>query len=115
MQYVIKLLVSSLLLVAVSEIAKRSSLMGALLASLPLVSILAFVWLYIDTGNTEKVAALSTGIFWLVLPSLLLFIVLPQLLRAGWGFWISMAGAMAATVIGYFLMLWLLRKLGVVI
>jgi len=108
----LKLLVTVVLVVAISETAKRSSLAGALLASLPLVSILAFVWLYLDTGNTEKVAVLSYGIFWLVLPSLILFIALPQLLKAGWGFWASLATASLLTVAGYFLMVWLLRKCG---
>ena len=53
--YTIKILLSSLVLVAVSEIAKRSSTLGALLASLPLTSLLAFVWLYLDTGDVQKV------------------------------------------------------------
>jgi succinate-acetate transporter protein len=109
----LKLLISAVVLVAISELAKRSTAAGALLASLPLVSLIAFIWLYVDTGDTQKVAALSYGIFWLVLPSLILFIALPQLLRAGWGFWASLAGAVLATVAGYFLMLWLLKKFGV--
>ena len=67
----------------VSELAKRSSFWGAALASLPLTSLLAFVWLYLDTGDIQKVSSLSQGIFWLVLPSLLLFVVLPLLLRSG--------------------------------
>ena len=87
--YLLKVAISALIVVAVAEIAKRSSLSGALVASLPLTSLLAFVWLYLDTGDTAKVSSLSTGIFWLVLPSLALFLVLPLLLRLGWGFWSS--------------------------
>ena len=68
--YLAKVAITALLVVAISEIAKRSSLMGALLASLPLTSILAFIWLYLETGSGEKVAALSASILWLVLPSL---------------------------------------------
>ncbi|MEO5722098.1 MAG: DUF3147 family protein, partial [Chthoniobacterales bacterium] len=64
---VIKTLVSALIVVGISEIARRSSVLGALLASLPLTSLLAFIWLYRDTGDVTKIAALSTGIFWLVL------------------------------------------------
>lgn len=115
MEYAVKILLSSVLLVAISEVAKRSSLMGALLASLPLTSLLAFVWLYLDTGDVSKVAALSSGIFWLVLPSLVLFIVLPQLLKSGWSFWASLASAMLATLAAYFLMLWVLRKFGITV
>jgi F0F1-type ATP synthase assembly protein I len=113
MQYALKILISALVLVAVSELAKRSSVAGALLASLPLTSILAFVWLYADTRETGQVAALSTGIFWLVLPSLVLFLVLPALLRQGWGFWPGLGAAMAATVVAYLAMLALLPRLGI--
>jgi hypothetical protein len=79
----IKVLLTSVLVVAVSEAAKRSALFGAIIASIPLTSVLAMIWLYVDTGDTEKVARLATGIFWLVLPSLVLFLALPLLLRAG--------------------------------
>jgi hypothetical protein len=113
MQYALKVLVSALVLVAVAELAKRSTQAGALLASLPLTSILAFVWLYADTRDTGQVAALSTGIFWLVLPSLVLFLVLPALLRQGWGFWLGLGSASAATVVAYLLMLAILPRLGI--
>jgi len=103
--YTIKIMLSALIIVAVSEIAKRSSLLGALLASLPLTSLLAFVWLYLDTGDVQKVAALSSDIFWLVLPSLALFLVLPLLLKMGWGFWLSLAVAVLVTATCYGMML----------
>ena len=111
--YAIKILLSSLVMVAVSEIAKRSSLLGALLASLPLTSLLAFVWLYVDTGDVQKVTALSTDIFWLVLPSLPLFLVLPWLLKTGWGFWLSLSVAMLVSAACYGLMLLLFKQLAV--
>ncbi|MDP2057278.1 MAG: DUF3147 family protein, partial [Thiobacillus sp.] len=90
-QYALKIGLSALILVAIAEVAKRSTFWAAALASLPLTSLLAFVWLYLDTGDVQKVAALSSGIFWLVLPSLLLFVLLPVLLRNGMGFWPSLA------------------------
>ena len=112
--YVLKVAVSAVVIVAVAEIAKRSSFWAAALASLPLTSLLAFVWLWLDTGSVERVAALSQGIFWLVLPSLVLFVVLPLLLvRAGWSFWPSLAASMLATVAAYGAMVWLLGRLGV--
>ena len=107
-QYALKIALSALILVAIAEIAKRSSFWAAALASLPLTSLLAFVWLYVDTGNTEKVAALAGGIFWLVLPSLLLFVLLPLLLRSGLGFWLSLLTASAATALAYLGMIKLL-------
>jgi hypothetical protein len=108
LQIAIKVLISAGVIVAVSELAKRSGLLGAALASLPLTSLLAFVWLYLETGDIELVAKLSTDIFWLVIPSLLLFVVLPVMLRAGMGFWLSLLAASAASIIGYGLMGWLL-------
>lgn len=92
---------SAAILVAVSEIAKRSSIWAALLASLPLTSLLAFVWIYLDTKDTQKVAALSSDIFWLVIPSLALFPALAVLLRNGVSFWLAMSGAIALTLLAY--------------
>lgn len=83
---IFKTLLSAVVLVAVSEIAKRSSVWAALVASLPLTSILAMVWLYLDTKETATIAQLSRDIFWLVLPSLVFFVVLPWLLERGWQF-----------------------------
>ncbi len=89
LQYFIKVTISALLIVAISEISKRQSGVAALLASLPITSLLAFVWLYLETGNTDTISELSRQIFWLVIPSLILFLALPVLLRWGWGFWFS--------------------------
>jgi len=108
--YTIKILLSSLIIVAVSEIAKRSSLLGALLASLPLTSLLAFVWLYLDTGDAQKVASLSSEIFWLVLPSLPLFLLLPWLIKLGWGFWSGLFVAALVATVCYGLMLLVLKQ-----
>lgn len=112
---IIKIAVTAILVVAISEVAKRSSLLGAVLASIPLTSVLAMVWLYADTGDTEKIAQLSTGIIWLVLPSLVLFVALPLLLRSGWPFVPSLLVSGALTVASYFLMLAALRRFGIAI
>ena len=69
-QYIVRILLTAAVVVAVSEIAKRNTLSAAALASLPLTSLLAFVWLYLDTGDTQRVADLPKVFFWLVLPSL---------------------------------------------
>lgn len=111
--YAFKIVLSALILVAIAEVAKRSTLWAAALASLPLVSLLAFVWLYLDTGDVQKVAALSSGIFWLVLPSLLLFVLLPVLLRNGMGFWPSLAVSSVATALAYLGTIRLLALFGV--
>ncbi len=111
--YALKIGLSALILVAVAEVAKRSTFWAAALASLPLTSLLAFVWLYLDTGDAQKVAELAGGIFWLVLPSLLLFVLLPILLRHGWGFWLSLAVSGAATALAYLGMVRLLAAFGI--
>jgi uncharacterized MAPEG superfamily protein len=61
--YFAKVFITAILVVLISEISKRSSLIAAILASLPIVSILAFIWLYIDTKSVEKISGLSTSIF----------------------------------------------------
>jgi hypothetical protein len=101
MYFVIKVLLSALVVAAVSEIAKRSSTLGALLASLPLTTLLAMIWLYQETKDVSRVAELSGEIFWLVLPSLLLFIALPVLIRRGVSFYPALLLSAACTVIGY--------------
>lgn len=104
---------SAAVIVAVSEIAKRSSLLGGLLASLPLTSLLAFVWLWQDTRDTQKVAALSNSIVWLVLPSLVLFLVLPVLLKRGVHFYPALGAAVAAMLVAYGAMVFALGKFGI--
>jgi hypothetical protein len=108
--YTLKILISIVVIVAIAEISKRNSIAGAVLASLPLVSILGMVWLYVDTGDAHKVELLARDIFRLVLPSLVLFICLPWLLKAGVNFWISLGVSMSATLLAYGLMLWLLYR-----
>ncbi len=110
--YLMKIVLTSLLVVAVSEIAKRSTLLGALLASVPIVSLLALLWLYLETGSSAQVARLSTSIFWLVLPSLSFFIVLPLLLRQQVNFYLSLGGSLAVMIALYLLLVLTLRKLG---
>lgn len=105
---IIKVALTAVLVVAIAEVAKRSSIFAALIASLPLTSVLAMVWLYIDTGDASRVGDLASGIFWLVLPSLVLFVALPLLIRSGMAFWPSFLISAALTIIAYFVMLKLL-------
>jgi len=107
---IIKVAITAILIVAISEISKRSSLLGAILASVPLVSVLAMVWLYQDTKDINKISELSIGIFWLVIPSLALFISLPLLLKQGIHFYLSLGISIAITVFCYFLMLFVLKQ-----
>jgi hypothetical protein len=110
--YLIKLFLSAAIIVGVSEVSKRSSLAGGLLASLPLVSFLGMIWLYLDTKDVDKVAGLSRSIFWLVLPSLSLFLVLPLALKR-WGFAVSLSISTVVMLACYLLMVFVLKKAGV--
>lgn len=101
------------LIVVISEVAKRSSFIGALLASIPLVSVLAMLWLYVETKDVEKVSELATSVFWLVLPSLALLVSLPLFLRQGFNFYLSMGLAIGITVACYGLMIAVLSHFGV--
>ena len=114
MQYLIKIVLSALLITLISEIGKRSSFWGAVLASLPFISILAFVFLYHEqeTKDVEVISKLSIDIFWLVIPSLALFITLPYLLRKGIQFYPALGVACLVTIACYYLMSLLLQKMG---
>jgi F0F1-type ATP synthase assembly protein I len=94
-------LLSGAIIVAASEVAKKSTLYGAIIISIPFVSIMSMIWLYSDTKDTAKVAEYADGIVWLVLPSLLLFIIMPYLLRRDWSFEAAMGIGLLATTIAY--------------
>ena len=111
--YLTKLTITAVLIVSISEISKVSSLIGAILASIPLVSVLALCWLYIDTNDLDKISTLTTSIFWLVLPSLSLFVVLPVLLKAQIPFFTSLTIGLVIMVTCYFLMVVVLGKFGI--
>ena len=108
-----KTLLSAIIIVAVSEISKRSSLLGAILASLPLVSYLGMIWLYIDTNSKAKVSELSISVFWMVIPSLSLFIVLPQLLKTDMNFYLALFLSTVIMILIYFIMLFILNEVGI--
>lgn len=112
-QYIVKLLVSGAIIVGISELSKRSSFLGGLLASLPLVSLLGMTWLYLDTKDPVKVAALSYSIFWLVFPSLVLFLALPPLLKMKVNFFLAVSIATGLMLVAYGAMLVVLKKLDV--
>jgi hypothetical protein len=112
MQYAIKVAVTAVLVVLISEVSKRSTLLGAVLASVPITSVLAMIWLYSESRDVVRVAALSRSVFWLVIPSLLLFVVLPMLLNRGHGFYLSLLVATIATVVGYLAMIAVAGQVG---
>ena len=109
---VIKALLSGVIVMLVSELGRRSPGVGALVASLPLLSILALVWLWRDAGDTERLAAQAQSTFWYVLPSLPMFLVLPVLLRGGTPFWLALGLCIILTAGLYIAMTALLSRFG---
>ena len=110
---VAKALISGIIVAAVSEIAKRSPGFGALVASLPLVSVLGMIWLWRDKPDVETMALHSGATFWYVLPSLPMFLVLPALLRQGVPFWLSLLSGVVLTILLYFAMMWAGPRIGI--
>lgn len=102
----IKALISGVIVAAVSEIAKRYPGFGALVASLPLVSVLGMLWLWNEKPDAANMASHAGATFWFVLPSLPMFLVIPVLLRGGMNFYLSLALGCALTVLLYLLMVW---------
>jgi hypothetical protein len=108
----VKALISGLIVAAASEVARRWPGLGGLIVSLPLVSLLTFLWLWRDTADTERIAALSQSTFWFFLPSMPLFLALPLMLRSGWGFWPAFGISVALTISLYAAMFALAPRLG---
>lgn len=112
LQFLLKVAITVVIVVCASLLARRTGWIGALVASLPLTSLLVLAWLYSDTRDPMQVADLSMGIFWFVLGSLPFFVVLALALRSGWP---VVAAFLAATVTGFAgvtLVQWLLARSG---
>ena len=110
LQFLLKAAITVALVLAASVLARREGWLGALVASLPLTSLLVLGWLYADTRSPTQVADLSMGIFWFVLGSLPFFLLLAYALRHGWGVVVGFAAAIAVGFAGVTLVQWLLTK-----
>jgi hypothetical protein len=108
----LKALISGLIIAVVSEVAKRNPGFGALIASLPLISILGMMWLWRDVHDPERLASHAQSTFWFVLPSLPMFLLIPALLRRDFPFWGALAAGCALTVVLYLAMTWIGPRFG---
>ena len=111
--YFIKTIITAFIIVIVSEVAKKSTFIGAVIISIPLTSLLAFIWLYFDTRDYQKVIDLSYGTILLTIPSFAFFLILPILLKMKQNFVISIIISIIGTSILYFIFIFLLKKLGI--
>ena len=110
---VIKALLSGVIIAAVSELAKRNNTAASIVHSLPLVSLLALIWLYSETHDTALIGRHRFGTFWFILPTLPMFLAVPWLLRRGIAFWPALGVCVAGTIALYFLTMRLLKAAGV--
>lgn len=111
--FIVRAALSGLIVALVALIARRSPAAGALVASLPLVSILAMIWLWRDTADAARIADHAEATFWYVLPSLPMFLLLPWLLRHGVGFWIALGLACLTTILLYLLTVSVAARFGI--
>jgi len=109
----LKAIISGILIAVASTLAKRYPGFGALIASLPLVSVLGMIWLWHDRPDAENMAAHASATFWYVLPSLPMFLVIPLLLRHGIAFWLALLAGCALTIALYAVMTWIAPRIGV--
>ncbi len=107
-----KYLLTAAVVVLVSEVAKRSDKLGGFIAALPLVTILALIWLYLDNQSTEKIGNHAWYTFWYVIPTLPMFLVFPFLLTRI-GFWPSLLACTVITVVVFGLFALVTRRFGV--
>ena len=108
MPYLMKILLSAMIVLAISEITKRFGFWGSLLASLPILSVISMVWIYMDTKDIPRISAFSIQVFWFVIPSLGLFLTLPWFL-ARYTFPLSLTFACLIAVFMYIVLLGLFR------
>ena len=110
---ILKTLISAIVIVSVSEIAKKSSLFAGLLASIPLTSFLAFIWLYWEKRDSQMVIDLSNSILLMIIPSFTFFIILPLALKFNNSFTMSMILATISTILAYLIFTLILNKIGI--
>ena len=98
---IIKAIISGVLIVIISELARKNPGFGALIASLPLISIFAIVWMWLENKNPINIADHAEATFWLVIPSLPMFLIMAYLLRSNWNFWLVLAISIFFTIFFY--------------
>ncbi|MGJ8677030.1 MAG: DUF3147 family protein [Akkermansiaceae bacterium] len=116
MPIILKYLITSALIVIISEVAKRADKLGALIAALPLVTVLAMTWMFFELKGeqqTEKIANHAYYTFWYVIPTMPMFLLIPWLLRKGWHYGWTMLTASLMTAVLFILTAWIMKRFGV--
>jgi hypothetical protein len=110
---VAKVLLSAVIILIVNKVQLVSDRVSALLIALPLTSLLAMIWMYRGGQSSERLANHAEGTFWFVLPTLPMFLILPWMLRNGWGFWAALLLNCLFTVGFFWLTVFVLRRFGI--
>ena len=113
--FICKTILTAIIIIIVSEVAKRSSLLAAIIISIPLTSLLAFIWVYWETKEAEKIINLSYNTMIMTIPSFTFFIVLPTMLKLKFNFSISIIISILSTSIAYYIFIYSLKKYGITI
>lgn len=109
---IFKYAITAGLVVVISEAAKRSDKLGGLIASLPLVTVLTLIWLFMENQSTEKIANHAWYTFWYVVPTLPMFLIFPWLLKRI-SFWSTMGISVIVTLVSFYLFAKLVKGFGV--
>ena len=113
MSIITKYAVTAFVIVVVSEVAKRSDKLGALISSLPFVTILVMIWLYIEKQGSQKIANHAYYTFWYVVPTLPMFLIMPWLMTKGVNFWLSLGICALVTIICFIITTVIARRFGI--
>ena len=111
--FFIRAILSGIIIALIALVGKKAPAMGALIASLPLISIMGMIWLWRDSGDNELLASHAEATFYFVIPSLPMFLLIPFMLRSGFGFWIAIGAGIALTIILYLLTATLAARFGI--
>jgi uncharacterized membrane protein (GlpM family) len=110
---IFKYALTAAIIVLVSEVAKRLDRLGALIGALPMVTVLAMIWLWAEKQEMEKIANHAYYTFWFVIPTLPMFLVIPWMLRKGVGFWPTLGVGVLVTFGCFLLTAWIGKRMGV--
>ena len=112
---VIKIIISALIIFIASEIAKKDTLVGAIIVSLPMISLLSIIWIYVETRDIERIISFSYSVFSMIIPSLSFFLTLPYFLKKNISFSISLMLSIVIMIVLYFGLATLYKKIGYVV
>ena len=113
MPILLKFLITAGLVVLISQVAKWNDRLGALIAALPMVTVLAMTWMFFDlkgAEQTEKIANHAYYTFWYVIPTLPMFLLIPWMLRKGFHYGWCLLAACVLTAVLFVITAWVMRR-----